>query len=325
MRDLKYIKILLATAAICLLTTGCRTKEIDGSAAFFDTVIRIEIQGRDDQELIDQCLELCRKYEKLFSKTVEGSDIDRINRAGGASVAVSEETVFLLEKAIHYSELSDGRFDITIAPVSSLWQFENNPDGTLPSEEAIQEAVSHVDWHCIQIDGAEVTLTDPAAQLDLGGIAKGYIADQLKKYLQSEGVEHAILNLGGNILTIGSRTDGKDFRIGIQKPFDEQGASIATVEVNDQSVVSSGVYERCFEKNGTLYHHILDPATGYPYENNLLSVTIISDTSVDGDALSTTCFALGLTDGMDLIHSMDDGTRAIFITDDETLHYSWKE
>ena len=169
-----------------------------------------------------------------------------------------------------------------------------------------------------------MTLTDPEAQIDLGGIAKGYIADRLKEYLESQGIEHALIDLGGNMLTLGGRYDGSDFRIGLQEPFADTGTVMAAVTVNDQSVVTSGDYERYFEKDGVIYHHILDPDTGYPIQNDLDQVTIISDESVDGDALSTTCFALGLEDGLELIQSLD-GIEAVFVTKDGEIHTSSDE
>ena len=172
-----------------------------------------------------------------------------------------------------------------------------------------------------QVDGCTVTLTDPEAAIDLGGIAKGYIADRIKDYLVSQGVKSAIIDLGGNILCVGKRPDGEPFRIGIQRPFADRSETAAIVEIDGKSVVSSGIYERYFEKDGVLYHHILNPDTGYPYDNGLVSVTIISDESVDGDGLSTSCFALGLEKGMELIDSLPD-VYAVFITEDGQLHFS---
>ena len=143
----------------------------------------------------------------------------------------------------------------------------------------------------------------------------------MKEFLIAEGVENAIIDLGGNILCIGERPDGEAFRVGIQKPFAKRSETIAVAEIRNRSVVSSGIYERCFEKDGILYHHILDPKSGYPYENDLVSVTILSEQSVDGDALSTTCFALGLEKGMELIDTLED-VQAVFITEDGELHLS---
>ena len=153
----------------------------------------------------------------------------------------------------------------------------------------------------------------------MGGIAKGYIADKMKDYLNEKGITSGMINLGGNVLTLGDKPDGSNYNIGIQKPFSDDGTAIASVEVSDKTVVSSGVYERYFYVGDNFYHHILNPKTGYPYDNNLLGVTIICPKSVDGDGLSTTCFALGLEDGMKLIESLDD-TEAVFITDDYELH-----
>ena len=166
-----------------------------------------------------------------------------------------------------------------------------------------------------------VRLTDPHAAIDVGGIAKGYIADRVKEYLKKQGVKHAIINLGGNVLAMGGRLDGSDYNIGIQKPFDNAGEPITSVRISSKSVVTSGTYQRYFEAGGKLYHHILDPHTGLPCENNLHSVTIITDSSLTADALSTTCFLLGLDKSLQLIDQLDN-VDAVFITKDNKIHYS---
>ena len=303
------------------ITSCSSTKEpISKSSIFFDTIINIQIYDSSDTKLLDGCFKICETYEQKLSRTIETSEISKINNASGKPVEVSDETIDVIKKGLYFSELSNGKFDITIAPLSILWDFKNNT-GTIPDDESVKEALSHVNYKNILISGNTITMKDPESKIDLGAIAKGYIADQLKEYLENKGVKHAIINLGGNVLTIGSRVDGSDFNIGIQKPFDETNTPITSVSVNDKSVVSSGIYERYFKKDGIIYHHILDSSSGYPYQNNLLEVSIISNKSVDGDGLSTTCFALGLDEGMKLINSLDD-TEAIFITDDYKLHYS---
>lgn len=321
---LKCISAVFLSAAIVL--TGCSTppanETVSKSGMYFDTVVKIEISGLKDSSIMDHCFDLCKQYENMFSKEIETSEISKINSAKGTPVEVSAETASLIKKGLYYSELSGGAFDITIAPVSELWDFRGDKK-EIPPQEAITEALTHVGYQNVTVDGNTVTLADPEAALDLGGIAKGYIADQLKAYLKKEGVKHALINLGGNILVIGNQPNGNDYKIGLQKPFDEQNTAITTVSVHDQSVVSSGIYQRYFKIDGKIYHHILNPQTGFPYENNLLGVTIISDQSADGDALSTTCFALGLEKGMELIKSIDH-TEAIFVTDDYQLHYSNK-
>lgn len=257
----------------------------------------------------------------MFSTTIETSEISRINNAGGNTVTVSDETADLIRKGIEYGDLSDGMFDITIASASSLWNFTDNKEKIIPDKEKLQEAVRHINYKCIKTDGNQVTLTDPDARIDLGGIAKGYIADRLKDYLKSKGIRHALIDLGGNMLALGDRYDGNSFRIGLQKPFSDTGTVLGVLSVKDQSVVTSGDYERYFEKDGVIYHHILDPHTGYPIQNDLDQVTILSDKSVDGDALSTVCFTLGLDKGMELIHRLDN-VEAVFVTKDGNIHVS---
>lgn len=325
----RKLKVFFITAALlpAVLLSGCTTppesESLTMTGTFFDTVVQIEVWGAD-QDIIEHCREMCENYEQMFSATIDTSEISEINNAKGEPVSVSDEAAELIQKGLEYGEISGGLFDITIAPASALWNFTDNEDKTLPNPDELAEAVTHIDYHCVHVEENTVTLTDPEAQIDLGGIAKGYIADRVKEYLESEGIEHALIDLGGNMLALGGRYDGTDFRIGLQKPFAETGIAMAAVSINDQSVVTSGDYERYFEKDGVIYHHILDPDTGYPVQNDLDQVTIISDQSVDGDALSTTCFAMGLEDGLELIRSLD-GVEAVFVTKGGEMYTSSNE
>lgn len=293
---------------------------VSKTGEYFDTVITLTLYGKDKESYLDHCFKMAKHYEDLLSNTVKGSDISRINAANGKYVTVDDDTVDLLKKGIHYCKLSNGKFDITIGKVSDLWHFTDN-DGDIPSKAKIKKAVAGVNYKNISIRGNKVALKSKNAKLDLGAIAKGYIADQMKDYLKKEGITSGMINLGGNVVVIGNKPDGTPYNVGIQKPFDEQNAAIAAIKVSDKSIVSSGVYERYFRKNNRLYHHILNTSTGYPVSNHLYGVTIISDKSVDGDGLSTTCFVLGLKDGMKLINSLKN-TEAVFITDDYKMHYS---
>lgn len=323
-------KKLISLCFILLLSfglfTGCG-EPISKSGFYFDTVITVTLYDSSKEHVLEGCFDLAKQYENYFSNTLPDSDISKINQAKGAPVTVHEETVELLEKGISYGNLSDGAFDITIGELSDLWDIslkallEETDASMIPSETEIAEALATVDYTCIKINGNEVSLTNPDARIDLGGIAKGYIADKMKEYLLEQGVESALINLGGNVLTVGAKPDGSPFTIGVQYPFKDDGSSIASVQVTDETVVSSGIYERYFKVDDTLYHHILDPHTGYPYSNNLLGVTIVTKNSVDGDALSTICFALGLEKGMDFIEHLDD-TEALFITEDYEIHTS---
>ncbi len=314
----------------CQILSGCGsqyTTPTSKSGFYFNTVITVTIYEAINEETLDECFALASKYENLFSNTIPESDISRINAAGGAPVTVDNETIALLEEGIAYGNLSDGKFDITIGKLSDLWDISTKAlleetDATMiPSDADIMTALATIDYRNIKIEGNEVSLLDPDSKLDLGGIAKGYIADRMKDFLNGKGITSGFINLGGNFLALGAKENGEAYTVGIQKPFAEDGSAIASIEVTDETVVSSGTYERYFTVDDMLYHHILDTSTGYPYQNNLLGVTIITKNSVDGDALSTTCFSLGLEDGMTLIESLPD-TEAIFITDDYELHTS---
>lgn len=322
----KYIRSLCCILLIFLFTlnlcscSGKQTEKYSKSGTYFDTVISITLYDKNKASLIDDCFEMADHYEKLFSRTVPDSDVSRINDAKGDFVTVDDETLELINYGLHYCEISEGKFDITIGALSDLWDITENP-GVIPEEEKIQEALGTIGYENIQIQGNQAALTQAGAKLDLGGIAKGYIADKMKAYLQNNGVTSGMINLGGNVLVIGNKPDGSKYNVAIQKPFDEMNSAIAAVQITDQTVVSSGIYERYFELDGRIYHHILDTSTGYPVENNLLGVTIICDNSVDGDGLSTTCLVLGLDKGMALIENLDN-TEAVFITDDYELHCS---
>lgn len=296
------------------------TAPISKSSFKLNTVVSITLYDSQDESIIDEAFQLCDYYENLLSRTKKESEIYQLNEKAHNSYTVSDETKELLTKGFHYSQLSDGAFDLTLEPLTSLWNFGSSEE-RLPSQDEIKEALTHVGYQYLTLDGNKITFEKDGMGIDLGAIAKGYIADKIKEFLISKDVNSAIINLGGNILCVGEKPDGSAFKVGIQKPFKDRNETIAVVEIRDLSVVSSGIYERFFTVDGKLYHHILNPATGYPYESDLTSVTIISKESVDGDSLSTTCFALGLEKGMKLIESLPD-TYAVFITSDYELHYT---
>ncbi len=294
------------------------TPVIRYSFDYLDTFIEIKVYAKVETRILDECFAIIERYDNLLSRTKQGTSIYQLNDTG--SVEMEEDVLELLKKGLYYSELSGGVFDITAEPITSQWDFKAEVPA-LPDADALAEAVKHVDYKNLVIEGNKVSLTDPASGVDLGAIAKGYIADQVKEYLLSEGVENAIINLGGNVLCIGTKPDGNTFNVGIQYPFEARTDTIAIVKIDDFSVVTSGIDQRNFAIDDTLYHHILDTETGYPCDNGLLAVTILSPQSVDGDGLSTTCFALGLEKGMELIDSIQD-VYAVFVDENYELHFS---
>lgn len=318
----KGIIILVSALAVTTCFAGCDNKNqankdyIERQGFALNTSISVRIYGTQDEEILTECLLMCNEYDNLLSRTQEGSEIYELNEKREADV--SRETLELIEQGLYYSELSDGAFDITIEPISSLWDFTSG-ENVLPDAQKIKENLQYVNYKDVAIEGNHVSLKHGMG-IDLGAIAKGYIADRLKDYLLEQDVESAIINLGGNVLCVGTKPSGDSFVVGVRNPR-EEGSVIVEVESNNQSVVTSGDYERYIEVDGKRYCHILDPKTGYSCESGLASVTIVSDTSVQGDGLSTTCFALGLKDGMKLINSIDN-VEAVFIDTDGNITYS---
>lgn len=301
-----------------------------------NTVIRISVYDTalaDDtiHTILADCITLCEQYEALFSRTRSDSELAAINAAPYEAHTLSEDTAALLKTALNYCALSNGLFDISIAPLTRLWDFTAQTP-VVPDADALKRAAELTDYRNLLLKESTtgtVSLTfrpvatdyDELPGLDLGAIAKGYIADRIKALLAERGVQSALISLGGNVLCLGSRPDGTDFQIGIRKPFGAPDETLLTVAVQDYSVVSSGVYERYFEQDGVRYHHLLHPETGLPITNGLTAVTILSPQSVDGDALSTVCFSLGLEAGLALADELPD-VYALFVTDDGSLHGS---
>ena len=309
---------LVLILACALNLVGCASAQPKKQTAvgfYLDTVITLTAYV-DDATVLNEALAECGRYEQLLSRTVEGSDVWRINHAGGQPVEVSNETLEILDVARQVSERSGGMFDVTIAPVSTMWDFTSGA-AVVPDAGAIAAAATLVDYTKVKTDDGLVTLPE-GMMIDLGGIAKGYIADAVKGYLAERGVESAVLSFGGNIVTIGLKPDGSPWKVGIQD-IDKPTGEYMLVSLNyGGSTVTSGIYERGFESGGVYYHHILDPNTGWPVQNELASVTIFSDSSMWGDALATAAFSLGTEAGTRLIEGID-GVEAVFIARDRSV------
>lgn len=332
----KYQKHILAIILLFLLLIiwGCNktnnevnNEPITRTAFALDTIISITIYDSKDETVLNGAIDLVEHYELVYSKTLVDSELFKLNNRTLTSIGVgpytyqiSDELSELLEYGLEYSSLSNGAFDITIEPLSSLWDFKAK-EAKVPDSNLISEAVKKTGYKNVKLDGNIIDLGNEDTRIELGAIAKGYIADRVKDYLLEEGVKSAIIDLGGNILCLGEKDGTEPFKVGIQKPFAGRNELIATMDIKDMSVVTSGIYERYFIKDDKTFHHILDPTTGYSYDNNLLSITVIAEKSSDADGLSTTCFALGLEEGMKLINTLEN-TYAIFIDKDYEFHYS---
>ena len=293
----KFLCVFICLVTVVTLFVGCRHSENTVNRLLFDTAVTLTAEC--ERSVLLDAISLCEGYENLLSRTKKTSDVYKINNSDGF-VSVSEETALIIKTALKYCEQSDGLYDITITPVSTLWNFNEE---VLPEADKIGEAVKKVDYKKIQLEGSRVNAN--GAQIDLGSVAKGYIADKLREFFESKGVKNAIINLGGNVYVLGD----KYTKVGIQKPF--SGGTVGRVEMKNLSAVTSGTYQRCFTKDGTLYHHILDPKTGYPKNTDLDSVTVIGESSMLCDIMSTVCLLSGGEKAEEFIK--DEGLSAVLI------------
>ncbi|AYE35854.1 FAD:protein FMN transferase [Clostridium septicum] len=307
-----------------LSITGCSKKTsspISRSEILMGTIIKVTIFDSSNEKVLDEVFNKIKELESTLSINANGTLIDKINESAGvAPVKVDDDTYNLISKGIEYSNLSNGLFDISIGPLVKLWSI-GLPEAKVPSKEEINEKLPLIDFNNIELNDTNKTifLKKSGMLLDLGGIAKGYTADKISDILAENNIKNALIDLGGNIYTHGTKITGDDWKVGIQDPFSERGEIIGSITISNKSIVTSGIYERFIEKDGIKYHHILSPETGYPYDNDLAGITIISNKSIDGDALSTSVFAMGLKDGINFVEKLEN-IEAIFVTKDKRVH-----
>lgn len=302
-------------------TAAPEDKPVEGDDFIMGTTIHQKVYGNDAQKAVSGASARMKEIEELMTINVPGGDINKLNDAAGKNeVVLSSETITILETAKSYAELSDGSFDVTVGPLVKAWGiFTDHP--RIPPQDEINRLLKLVDYRTLTIDKARSSarLDKPGEIVDVGGIAKGYAGDEAIRIYKSHNVKSAYINLGGNVVVLGAKPDGSPWRIGIQNPRAANGQYIGIVKVTDKAVVTSGDYERYFEKNNVRYHHIIDTRTGYPADSGLISATIVTDVSMDADALSTATFVLGLEKGMKLVESLK-GVEAIFITKDKKVY-----
>ena len=321
----KVISLLIGIFLIFSLI-GCTnskddSKPLSKTEYFMGTVVTVTLYDNKSEKIIDKAFEEVKKIEQLVSINMDGTELDEVNNNSGIKpVKVSDDTYNIIKKGLEYSSLTNGSFDITIGPLVKLWSI-GLPEAKVPTLDEIKGTLKYINYKDVEINDSEKTvfLKKPGMIIDLGGIAKGYTADVIAQTLKDEGVEKAIIDLGGNIYALGEKSENTLWRIGIQNPDQTRGEIVGSINVKDKSIVTSGIYERFIEQDGVKYHHILSPESGYPYDNEIAGVTIISDKSIDGDALSTSVFSMGITKGLEFINSQPD-TEAIFITKDLKIY-----
>lgn len=308
-------RLLSFVLLFCLLCTGCAAESAFVSTEMFamDTYISLRVWG-DNSDLSDVITEI-RILEKQFSVTDEESDVYTLNQTG--SVKASSNLLELLDAAVSFSERTDGAFDPTIYPLVQAWGFTTQ-EQRVPSQKELDSLLPLVGTEHLSVEGDIVTL-DSGVQIDLGGIAKGYTAQKCTESLVIRGVQTAILSLGGNVQTLGTKPDGEPWVVGIADP-DNPSEAIAVVSfTGSMALVTSGGYQRYFEQDGTRYHHILDPKTGCPVQNELASVTVLAQDGTLADALSTALFVMGLDEASAFWRESTD-FEAVFITKDREIY-----
>lgn len=317
--------IILLVILILLYTVGCTQKPADPiskSAFMMDTIINLRIYDKTDEKILDMALDRLREIEDRMSSAIENSDISLVNiNAGIKPVQVHDDVYYVLETAKHYATLSDGAYEPTIGPLVDLWNIndEDRDRDSIPSDDEIGKMLELVNYNDLELmDDNYVYLKRVGMKLDLGGIVKGYAADEVKRIFAENGVKSAIIDLGGNIYVMGDKGNSEPWKIGVTNPFEPSGRFTGLLELTESSIITSGDYERYFTYEGKRYHHIIDSKTGYPADSEVAGVSIISERGIDGDALSTTLFILGVDKGLDLIEDMD-GIEAIFITKDKKV------
>lgn len=322
-KQFKNILSVLMLCSLLFLITGCGpSKTVTRTDFALDTVVTITVYNEDDESVLEEPFNLIRRLNEKLDAFSESSEVSAINqKAGIEGVKVSEDTFKLIKQGLIYGEKTDGKFDITIGPLVDLWNIKEPEKGIVPNKESIETARAKVDYRKVLLNDTEQTifLKEPGMKINLGAIAKGYIGDRVKTQMEEAGIEHAVINLGGNVVLIGGKDKRTAFNVGVENPENTSGDPIGMLTISDKSIVTSGDYQRYFVgENGKRYHHIIDPKTGYPAESGLHQVTIVTDSSTDADALSTSLFLMGMDKSKDYLHGIK-GVEAIFVTTDNQV------
>jgi len=344
----RYVLYLLSIFLILSLAVGCTPnssgttppidtpqpadlEKISGRFFIMDTYVTITVYSSDKtkgQEAIDQAAAEFQRINNLVGRFLgknlsnpQESDVYRVNEMAGISpVQVSDDTLAMIKRAIHFAELSGGLFDITIGPIMDLWGF-GGEEYHIPPEDELKQALLLTGYQKIIVDEQAKTVYLPGKGMvmDLGGVAKGYATDVAVQKLRALGIKSGIINAGGNIFVLGSKPDGSPWKVGIRDPRDKNG-HLAVVDVIDSAVISSGDYERYFEENGVRYHHIMDPSTG-KQARGLMATTVIANNSMDADIFSTLMFVLGTEKGMEFKKTLPE-VEIVFTNDRKEITYS---
>lgn len=334
----RIVKVMISLLTVVVMLVGCGDKEdtkeralakepFERTEFLMGTVVKVTIYNQDKQEALDAAFNRIEELAGLITvdEGNENSEIEKINeQAGIEPVQVSDDLYYLLQAAYDYSESTAGSFDLTVGPITELWHIGFD-DARKPEQSEIDETLNLVDYSKVQFDDEAQTvyLPEQDMRLDLGAIAKGFITDEVVDVFKAYDVDTAIVDLGGNVYVEGNspRGEGEAWNVGIQDPFETRGTIIGSLALSDRSIVTSGIYERFLEVDGVNYHHLMNPETGYPFDNELAGVSVITKKSIDGDGLSTSLFSKGLIEGLEYVNTLED-VDAIFVTKDKEVYVS---
>lgn len=318
--------ILLLIPSLTILLSGCASsavKETTRTEFALDTACTITIYGKAPTGILSRAFSLLNNVGSRMTIDEPSGELINVNAAAGSHpVHVDLELFHAIKVGLQFSRMTKGAFDITIGPLTKLWGIGTGGD-KVPQEPKIKHALSLINYRDVALNEAAHTvyLKRRGMVIDLGAIAKGYAGDKVRELLEKVGVRHAIIDLGGNVVAIGAKPDGSPWRIGIQNPDQSRGSYVGIVSVRNTAVISSGQYERYFSYKGKRYGHILSTTNGFPVDNGVTSTTIVTSSSTDGDALSTSVFALGVSKGLALVNSLK-GVEAIILTRDKKVYLS---
>lgn len=322
-------RIALIIAATCvsasLLLSGCNKNNIEASKEFYamDTQMSIKCTGENSKKAIDKCVDRIYSLESILSVTIDESEVSKIN--SGKNVKLSSDVKDLLNTSIDISDKTGGAFDIALYPLIECWGFRSG-ELNIPDNDELEKYLSTCTMSEFEYSKGDDTIQLCNNQgIDFGGIAKGYASDEVVKILKNNGIKSAYMSLGGNVYCLGLKKDNSKWRVGIVNPTapNDTNSLLGIVSVRDRAVVTSGGYERYLEdeKTGKKYHHILDPSTGYPADNDLISVTIVSENGIMADCLSTACYVMGLEKSIEYWNKYGqiDKFDIILMTKDENV------
>ncbi|KRO18038.1 FAD:protein FMN transferase [Lacticaseibacillus saniviri] len=331
---MKRIGLLFLPLLLVIGLVGCQQKQAtpkpemvsqpyQDTQFLMGTVVTLRVYDKGKQDALNTAFARIKQLANEITVNEKGSEVDEVNKQAGIKpVKVTPSVYKLISYAKYFSDNSDGSFDLAIGPITALWHI-GFPDAKKPTQQEIDERLPLVNYKDVTLDATKQTvyLKRKNMALDLGGIAKGFITDEVVKTLKKSGVTTAIVDLGGNLYVLGNSPKHKNakWNVGIQDPKSSRGTALGTVPEVNKTIVTSGIYERYLKVNGKIYMHLMNPKTGYPFDNNLMGVSIITKKSVDGDALSTATFDKGLKDGMTYIEKKKD-TEAVFITKDKKVY-----